>query len=88
MTAVSDLLTSLKLLCLQFWPQHVEDCDRLRLNTIFKMLKMPQFNSKMNSLKEVSRLIEESKNKNRKDIDLEQVRFASKLMVFSVKCFA
>ncbi len=53
MTAVSDLLISLKLLCIQFWPQHVEDCDSKRLSIVCKMLKTPQFHSKMTALKEV-----------------------------------
>ena len=59
--AVSDLLAALKLLCQQFWKEHVEACDTLRLNMICRMLKTPVFNSRMNALKEVSRLIEESK---------------------------
>ena len=59
-TAVSDLLTAIKTLCHYFWPKFVENCDQLRLNMINRMLKTPQFNSRMNALKEVSRLIEES----------------------------
>ncbi len=54
MSAVSDLLTSAKLLCLQFWPQQVAKCDGLRLDIILRMLKTPQFHSKMTALKEVS----------------------------------
>ena len=42
MTVVSDLLVSTKLLSLQFWPQHVDRCDQLRLEIICKMLKTPQ----------------------------------------------
>ena len=57
--ALSDLLGAIKILCGRFWPKHVDKCDDLRLDTICRMLKMPQFNSKMNALKEVSRLIEE-----------------------------
>merc|ERR1719376_1990936 len=61
MVALSDLLAAIKLLCHRFWPDHVDACDDLRLEIICRMLKVPQFNSKMNALKEVSRLIEESK---------------------------
>ena len=48
------------LFCFQFCPDEVKNCDRLRLSTICRMLQTPLFNSKMNALKEVSRLIEES----------------------------
>ena len=44
----------------QFCPDQVKNCDRLRLSTICRMLQTPLFSSKMNALKEVSRLIEES----------------------------
>ena len=53
MSAVSDLLCSLKLLCLQFWPHRVDECDVKRLQIVCKMLKTPQFHSKMTALKEV-----------------------------------
>ena len=59
-TAVSDLLTAIKTLCHYFWPKFVDNCDQLRLSMIYRMLKTPQFNSRMNALKEVSRLIDES----------------------------
>jgi ubiquitin carboxyl-terminal hydrolase 9/24 len=58
--AVSDLLMALKLCCHHFWPECTEQCDRQRLDMICRMLKTPQFNTRMNGLKEVSRLIEES----------------------------
>ena len=45
---------------LQFCPDEVKNCDRLRLSTICRMLQTPLFSSKMNALKEVSRLIDES----------------------------
>jgi hypothetical protein len=44
----------------QFCPDEVKNCDRLRLSTICRMLQTPLFSSKMNALKEVSRLIDES----------------------------
>ncbi|XP_065904481.1 ubiquitin carboxyl-terminal hydrolase 24-like isoform X2 [Dysidea avara] len=57
---VSDLLHTLKTLCLHCWS--VEDSlkiDKLRLDTTLKMLKTPHFNAKMNALKEVVKLTEE-----------------------------
>ena len=65
-TAVSDLLTAIKTLCHYFWPKFVDNCDQLRLSMINRMLKTPQFNSRMNALKEVSRLIEESEKQSSK----------------------
>ena len=65
-TAVSDLLTAIKTLCHYFWPKFVDNCDQLRLSMINRMLKTPQFNSRMNALKEVSRLIEESEKQTSK----------------------
>jgi len=51
---VSELLASMKLLCIQMWPQHTDSLDDLRLEIALRMLKSPHFNAKMNSLKEVS----------------------------------
>lgn len=74
MSAISDLLSSIKLLCLQFWPQHVESCDKVRLEIVSKMLRTPQFHTKMNALKEVSRLIDEcNRQRNRKNISSDRV---------------
>lgn len=52
--SVSDLLASMKLLCMNMWPKDVEAVDALRLDVALRMLKSPHFNAKMNSLKEVS----------------------------------
>ena len=57
---MSDLLHTLKILCLRCWS--VEDSikiDQLRLETTLKMLKTPHFNAKMNALKEVNCPIED-----------------------------
>ena len=57
---MSDLLHTLKTLCLHCWS--VEDSlkiDKLRLDTTLKMLKTPHFNAKMNALKEVGVLYRE-----------------------------
>ena len=43
-TALSDLLAALKRLCVEFWPSNADDCDRLRLTVICRMLKTPHFN--------------------------------------------
>ena len=37
-TALSDLLVALKRLCLQFWPSNADDCDRLRLTVICRLI--------------------------------------------------
>ena len=51
---VSELLASMKLLCLTLWPQEVQAIDELRLDVALAMLKSPHFNAKMNALKEVT----------------------------------
>ena len=58
--AISDLMGALKVLCHFFDPDKTGECDKLRLSMICRMLKTPQFGTRMNGLKEVSRLIEES----------------------------
>lgn len=64
---VFDLLTTLKLLCMRLWQNMVSGVDELRLDVALKMLKSPHFNAKMNSLKEVCKLIDDSeRNKNTK----------------------
>ena len=50
---VSDLLASMKLLCMYIWPTDIDALDDLRLDVALRMLKSPHFNAKMNSLKEV-----------------------------------
>eukprot|EP00095_Tigriopus_kingsejongensis_P003305 maker-scaffold355_size198070-snap-gene-0.39 protein:Tk03305 transcript:maker-scaffold355_size198070-snap-gene-0.39-mRNA-1 annotation:"ubiquitin carboxyl-terminal hydrolase 24 isoform x8" len=75
-TAVSDLLSALKVLCYHFDSPKVEFCDEQRLEIILRMLKTPHFSSKMNALKEVSRLIEESgdrNHRNQKHLSVDQV---------------
>ncbi|XP_035828590.1 LOW QUALITY PROTEIN: ubiquitin carboxyl-terminal hydrolase 24 [Aplysia californica] len=57
--SVSNLLSSMKLLCLKMWPQDVDKLDDLRLEITLRMLKSPHFNAKMNALKEVTKLIED-----------------------------
>ncbi|EPY84563.1 hypothetical protein CB1_000466001 [Camelus ferus] len=49
-----------KLLCMRFQPDLVTVVDDLRLDILLRMLKSPHFSAKMNSLKEVTKLIEDS----------------------------
>ncbi|EGV91717.1 Ubiquitin carboxyl-terminal hydrolase 24 [Cricetulus griseus] len=49
-----------KLLCMRFQPDLVTIVDDLRLDILLRMLKSPHFSAKMNSLKEVTKLIEDS----------------------------
>ncbi len=56
----SELVGALKLLCHDFRPESEAACDTVRLDLICRMLKTPMFNTRMNGLKEVSRLIDES----------------------------
>ncbi|XP_052775472.1 ubiquitin carboxyl-terminal hydrolase 24-like isoform X3 [Mya arenaria] len=58
--SVSDLLSSMKLLCMKIWPTDTDSLDSLRLDIALRMLKSPHFNAKMNSLKEVTKLIEDA----------------------------
>ncbi|ELT87806.1 hypothetical protein CAPTEDRAFT_215537 [Capitella teleta] len=52
-SSVCDMLASMKLLCLQCWPDDVKKIDQLRLDFVLNMLKSPHFNARMNALKEV-----------------------------------
>ncbi|XP_014661859.1 PREDICTED: ubiquitin carboxyl-terminal hydrolase 24-like [Priapulus caudatus] len=58
--SVAHLLGAIKLLSLQLWPEKVESIDNLRLEVALRMLKSPHFNARMNSLKEVTKLIDDS----------------------------
>ncbi|KAL3868453.1 hypothetical protein ACJMK2_041259 [Sinanodonta woodiana] len=58
--SVSDLMASMKLLCIHMWPTDIKALDDLRLDIALRMLKSPHFNAKMNSLKEVTKLIEDA----------------------------
>ncbi|KAJ0032236.1 hypothetical protein NQD34_002317 [Periophthalmus magnuspinnatus] len=60
LVSIPDLLSAIKLLCMRFQRDLVTVVDDLRLDTLLRMLKTPHFSTKMNSLKEVTKLIEES----------------------------
>ncbi|KTF88779.1 hypothetical protein cypCar_00041269, partial [Cyprinus carpio] len=60
LVSIPELLSAIKLLCMRFQRELVNVVDDLRLDTLLRMLKTPHFSAKMNSLKEVTKLIEES----------------------------
>ncbi|XP_028817088.1 ubiquitin carboxyl-terminal hydrolase 24 isoform X1 [Denticeps clupeoides] len=60
LVSIPELLSAIKLLCMRFQPELVTVVDDLRLDILLRMLKTPHFSAKMNSLKEVTKLIEES----------------------------
>uniref|UniRef100_A0A8B9K721 Ubiquitin carboxyl-terminal hydrolase 24 n=1 Tax=Astyanax mexicanus TaxID=7994 RepID=A0A8B9K721_ASTMX len=60
LVSIPDLLSAIKLLCMRFQRELVNVVDDLRLDILLRMLKTPHFSAKMNSLKEVTKLIEES----------------------------
>ncbi len=60
---ISEMLATMKLLCLHMWPNEVKNVDGLRLDVALRMIKSPHFNAKMNSLKEVTFLCLDSFSK-------------------------
>uniref|UniRef100_A0A4W3HTX5 Ubiquitin carboxyl-terminal hydrolase 24 n=1 Tax=Callorhinchus milii TaxID=7868 RepID=A0A4W3HTX5_CALMI len=60
LVTIPELLSAIKLLCMRFQPDLVTIVDDLRLDILLRMLKTPHFSAKMNSLKEVTKLIEDS----------------------------
>uniref|UniRef100_A0A2K6RC96 Ubiquitin carboxyl-terminal hydrolase 24 n=1 Tax=Rhinopithecus roxellana TaxID=61622 RepID=A0A2K6RC96_RHIRO len=60
LVSIPELLSAIKLLCMRFQPDLVTIVDDLRLDILLRMLKSPHFSAKMNSLKEVTKLIEDS----------------------------
>ncbi|XP_051510524.1 ubiquitin carboxyl-terminal hydrolase 24 isoform X1 [Myxocyprinus asiaticus] len=60
LVSIPELLSAIKLLCMRFQRDLVNVVDDLRLDILLRMLKTPHFSAKMNSLKEVTKLIEES----------------------------
>jgi len=61
---VFELIQAIKKLSATFWPSDVDEFHRIHLNVVISMLKYPHFNSKMNSLKEICKLIENTRNIN------------------------
>ncbi|XP_043941443.1 ubiquitin carboxyl-terminal hydrolase 24 [Protopterus annectens] len=60
LVSIPELLSAIKLLCMRFQPSLAMEVDDLRLDILLRMLKSPHFSAKMNSLKEVTKLIEDS----------------------------
>ncbi|PIK60872.1 putative ubiquitin carboxyl-terminal hydrolase 24 [Apostichopus japonicus] len=65
----SILLSTLKKLILNFWIEDVKEIDNLRLQLALRMLKSPHFNARMNSLKEIAKLIEDSPSNSKNAIE-------------------
>ncbi|XP_069185948.1 ubiquitin carboxyl-terminal hydrolase 24 isoform X1 [Procambarus clarkii] len=75
-----DLLEAVRLLCVSLWPEKVQRTSDLRLEMIIRMLKTPHFSARMNALKELARLIEDSErcHGNILDADIIQEWMTSK----------
>ncbi|XP_076309376.1 ubiquitin carboxyl-terminal hydrolase 24-like isoform X2 [Tachypleus tridentatus] len=60
--SISELIKAMRILCLHLWAQQnqVELMNQLQLDIILRMLKCPHFNAKMNGLKELTKLIEDT----------------------------
>ncbi|CAF0751200.1 unnamed protein product [Adineta ricciae] len=56
--AMFELLTTLRKICLVAWPDRINQLEQLHLNLLLKMIALSNFNAKMNSLKELAKLIE------------------------------
>ncbi|CAK8688756.1 unnamed protein product [Clavelina lepadiformis] len=75
LSSLSELLNAMKGVCRVMWSDDVSFVDDLRLEVTLRMMKCPHFNAKMNALKEVVKLIEESESYLMKDsaIDKEKI---------------
>ncbi|KAK8401660.1 hypothetical protein O3P69_001054 [Scylla paramamosain] len=69
-----DLLEAVRLLCASLWPEKVQRTSDLRLEMIIRMLKTPHFSARMNALKELARLIEDSKKGRSNVIDTDIIQ--------------
>eukprot|EP00794_Sanderia_malayensis_P007934 gene7934-8789_t len=61
---VFDLLRTLKMLCQTLWKDKLNYLDELHLATLLNMLSSAHYNARMNSLKEICKLIKESEKVN------------------------
>lgn len=68
-----DLLRTLHSICEALWSDKTSTIIELHLNTILKMLKLPHFNSRMNALKELSRLIKDAEKNKTTEITQEVI---------------
>ncbi|UJR13683.1 hypothetical protein I4U23_000695 [Adineta vaga] len=55
-----ELLSTLRKICSVVWSDRVEHVEELHLNLLLKMVALSNFNAKMNSLKELAKIIENS----------------------------
>lgn len=69
-----DLLEAVRLLCVSLWPEKVQRTSDLRVEMIIRMLKTPHFSARMNALKELARLIEDSEKGHGNVIDADIIQ--------------
>ncbi|XP_071548346.1 ubiquitin carboxyl-terminal hydrolase 24-like isoform X1 [Panulirus ornatus] len=72
--ACYELLEAVRLLCVSLWPDKVQHTSDLRLEMIIRMLKTPHFSARMNALKELARLIEDSERCRGNVIDADVIQ--------------
>ena len=58
--SIFELLSTLRKICSVIWPNRVEQVETLHLDLLLKMVALTNFNAKMNSLKELAKIIENS----------------------------
>ncbi|CAF0908766.1 unnamed protein product [Adineta steineri] len=58
--SIFELLTTLRNICAAAWHNRLEQVEQLHLNLLLKMIALSNFNAKMNSLKELAKIIENS----------------------------
>ncbi|CAF1099925.1 unnamed protein product [Rotaria sp. Silwood1] len=56
--SIFELLTTLRKICSVVWTNRLEQVEELHLNLLLKMVALSNFNAKMNSLKELAKIIE------------------------------
>ncbi|CAF4573224.1 unnamed protein product [Rotaria sp. Silwood1] len=55
---IFELLSTLRKICSAVWPNRIEQIEQLHLNLLLRMIALSNFNAKMNSLKELAKIIE------------------------------
>ena len=71
MDKVFDLLRTLNAICEALWSDKTTHVNQLHLSTLLKMLNIAHFNSRMNALKELCRLIKDCEMKERSNNGLQ-----------------
>ncbi|CAF4112559.1 unnamed protein product [Rotaria sp. Silwood2] len=56
--SIFELLSTLRKICSAVWLNRIEQIEQLHLNLLLKMIALSNFNAKMNSLKELAKIIE------------------------------